>query len=284
MATLYEYFIRDGAQKLTTQEVWSLAGASGKKLGDLTARLHSDFDAHACYISFFIPDMPDVACPEAFVLNKIKEILDWPKKIVVQAGIGGEMKDGRDLVFTGQIYLYSERPVPDELITQLSSEADAIGHRLAFRSNNYMNERNKWEKPKAFISHDSRDKQNIAEPLALQLQKFFCPVWFDKFSLQVGDSLRESIERGLKECPKCIFVLTPNFLSNGGWSKREYDSIFTRELIEQQKVILPVWYNVSVEDVYKYSPMLADRFGAQWSEGVEEVARQLVRVIDFGTV
>jgi hypothetical protein len=50
--------------------------------------------------------------------------------------------------------------------------------------------RNTSERPRAFISHDSRDKEKIAEPLAAALQNFMCPVWFDKFSLKVGDSLK----------------------------------------------------------------------------------------------
>ena len=107
-----------------------------------------------------------------------------------------------------------------------------------------------------------------------------CPVWYDDFTLKVGDSLRGSIEQGLKECPKCIVVLTPHFLSNEGWSRREYDSIFTRELVEQKQVILPIWDGVSAEDVYKYSPILADRVGVPWSKGVEEVARRLLRAMD----
>jgi hypothetical protein len=32
--------------------------------------------------------------------------------------------------------------------------------------------------------------------------------------------------------------------------------------------------------VYKYSPILADRVGAQWSEGIEETARKLLSAID----
>jgi hypothetical protein len=130
--------------------------------------------------------------------------------------------------------------------------------------------------PLAFISHDSRDKAEIAQPLALQLMKFMCPVWYDEFALKVGDSLRASIEAGLKACPKCIFVLTPNFLANSGWSKTEYDSIFTRELVEKQRVILPVWHNVTPKDVYEYSPILADRVAVNWSLGVDEVARRLL--------
>jgi hypothetical protein len=281
MASLHEYFVKDGAQNLTTHETWTLSSALGAALGELTARLHLDFDANAKYVSFFIPEMPAVECPEAFALNKMPEILKWPEtQVGVQAGFGFERKDARELVFTGQIYLYSERPVPEALKARLIAEASVAGHRLTFRSTEYMNERNKWEKPRAFISHDSRDKMSIAEPIALQLQRFMCPVWYDQFSLRVGDSLRESIEAGLKECHKCIIVLTPNFLNNKGWSKREYDSIFTREIVEQKKVILPVWYEISAQDVYQFSPILADRVAVPWSLGVEEVARKLLQAIE----
>jgi TIR domain len=141
-----------------------------------------------------------------------------------------------------------------------------------------MNKRNKWEKPRAFILHDSRDKTSMAEPLANELKKLMCPVWYDQFSLRIGDSLRENIERGLKECSNCILILTPNFLSNEGW-KREYDSIFTREIVEEQRVMLPVWDDVSIGDVSEFSPILADRPAVQWSMGLSDVARKLLQSI-----
>ncbi len=281
MASLHEYFVKDGAQNLTTHQKWPLTDSDGVIFGTATARLHFDFDANAQYISFFIPEMPSVACPEAIVLNKVQEILRWPNtQVGVSASFGNEIKDCRELVFTGQIYLYSEQPVAEGHKVRLLAEARAAGHRLIFRSLDYMNERNKWEKPRAFISHDSRDKIQIAEPIALQLQKFMCPVWYDQFSLRVGDSLRESIESGLREASKCILILTPHFFSNAGWSKREYDSIFTREIVEKRKVILPVWHGISVEDAYKFSPILADRVAVPWTLGVEEVARRLLRSLD----
>ncbi len=193
---------------------------------------------------------------------------------------GDEPKNAKDLVFTGQIYLYSERPVPPDLKRHLIEVSKAKGHHLTFRNTEYMEARNKFEKPRAFIAHDSRDKKAIAEPIALQLQRWMCPVWFDQYSLKVGDSLRASIEQGLKDCPKCILVLTPNFLSNEGWTRREYDAVFTKELVEKKRVILPVWHDVKAEDVYKYSPTLADRVGAQWSEGTEHVCRKLLVAIN----
>ena len=221
--------------------------------------------------------MAGVDLPEAFALNSIPDLLKSPaERIGVQAGFGGELTNGKDLIFTGQVYLYSERPVPEALKARLTAEAQKVGQKLTFRSVEYMNERNKWEKPLAFISHDTRDKAEIAQPLAIKLLQFMCPVWYDEFSLKVGDSLRGSIEAGLKECPKCIFLLTPNFLANSGWSKTEYDSIFTRELVENQRVILPVWHNVTAKDVYEYSPVLADRVAVNWSLGVDEVARRLL--------
>ncbi len=132
----------------------------------------------------------------------------------------------------------------------------------------------------AFISHDSRDKADIAHPLALMLEERNCPVWYDEFSLRVGDSLRESIERGLKETRKCILILTPNFLRNEGWGKREFNSVFTRELLEKKNVILPVWHEVTEQEVYDYSPSLADKYALNWSaEDKEDIADKLQQAV-----
>lgn len=73
----------------------------------------------------------------------------------------------------------------------------------------------------------------------------------------------------------CIFVLTPNFLAKDGWPKREYEIIFTRELVEEKRLILPLWAGVSRDDVYEYSPILADRVAVNWELGEEEVCRRL---------
>ncbi len=265
---------------MNIQQTWSISKNEINAV-KIKARLHLSLEVNDMYISFYIPETPDISSPETFMINEVSEILKWPSNLVgIQGGVGGEMKNACELIFTGQIYIYSERPVLEAEKTRLTAESSAAGYKLTFRSLEYMSERDKLEKPLAFISHDWRDKSEIAEPLAVHLQKLLCPVWYDQFTLRVGDSLRESIEKRLKECRKCIVVLTPNFLSNSGWSKREYDSIFTRELIEKQEVILPIWHDVSPEQIYQYSPILADRVAAQWSKGVEEVANQLLQAIN----
>lgn len=168
MATLREYFVKDGASNLTSHLECPITDANGAKLGELTARLHLDFDANAKYVSFYVPIMGDVECPEAFALNIVKDVLQWPETVIVEAGIGAEKKDARELAFTGQIYLYSERPVPQVDRSRFLVEAKKFGHQLTFRSVEYVEARDKWQTPVAFVSHDSRDKVSIAQPLALE--------------------------------------------------------------------------------------------------------------------
>jgi hypothetical protein len=278
MASLYEYFIKNGASNLTMHKTMTIK-TEGEVI-EAIGRLHVDFEAGATYVSYYIPNTTRLACPEAVLLNSLPEVLNLVVRTVeVSAGFGGEVTNARDLVFTGLVYLYSERSVAFHLMEAMLRESKAQNHNLVFRSQEYAELRNKMEKPRAFISHDSRDKEQIAQPLALELQKRLCPVWYDEFSLRVGDSLRESIEAGLKECPKCVLVLTPSFLQKGGWSKREYDTIFTRELVEGKRLILPVWHEVTPKDVYEYSPILADRVGVPWSNGVETVAAKLIQAL-----
>jgi hypothetical protein len=102
-----------------------------------------------------------------------------------------------------------------------------------------------------------------------------CKVWYDEYSLNVGDHLRESIEKGLKECKKCVLLLSKNFLNNSGWTKEEFNAIFTRELIEKSNVILPIWCNVTAKDIYDYSPSLANKVAAQWTNNPKEVAKKI---------
>ena len=48
---------------------------------------------------------------------------------------------------------------------------------------------------------------------------------------------------------------------NRGWTKKEFDSIFTREILEQRNLVLPVWYQVTKDLVYDYSPSLLNVIG-----------------------
>ena len=88
MASLLEYFVKDGAQNLTSHETWPLKDAEGVNLGEVIARLHFDFDANAKYISFFVPEMPGADSPENLLLNEVAGILRWSEtKVGVQMAL-----------------------------------------------------------------------------------------------------------------------------------------------------------------------------------------------------
>jgi hypothetical protein len=186
----------------------------------------------------------------------------------------------KDIPTSTRVFIYSESHLNQDHILQLKEKGRELNLRVQFRSEDHAEERSRWESPLAFISHDSRDKIEVARKIALSLQKSLCPVWYDEFSLMVGANLRDSIESGVKRCRKCILVLSPNFFSNGGWTKKEFDSIFTREILEQRQLVLPVWYGVTKQEVYDYSPSLLNVKGLDWNQmGEEEVCRQLCRAL-----
>jgi hypothetical protein len=195
----------------------------------------------------------------------------------------------RNFTFTNLVYLYTENRWNDALIQGLRTRGMARGWEMVVRDTRYAAERSKLETPKAFISHDSRDKDEIVRHIAEKLRSMMCPVWYDEFSLHVGDSLKDSIEKGIKECKKCILVLTPNFLSKGGWAKREYEMIFTRELVDDKKLVLPIWSGVDVKQIFEYSPILADRNalilnrgadGSISTDRINEICKSLLNVLD----
>jgi hypothetical protein len=128
-----------------------------------------------------------------------------------------------------------------------------------------------------FISHASEDKETFVQPLAEKLRKKGLKVWYDDFTLKLGDSLRRNIEKGLAESDFGIVVLSPDFFRKE-WPQKELNGLVARES-EGEKVILPIWHNVSMDDVKKYSPILADRKAAHSQNGLDKVVKQIIEVV-----
>lgn len=109
----------------------------------------------------------------------------------------------------------------------------------------------------AFISHAGEDKQDFVKPLADFLRNAGLDIWYDEFSLRVGDSLARSIDQGLARSRFGVVVLSKNFLKKR-WPEYELSGLVAKE-IASKKTILPVWLDVSRKEVLKYSPSLADK-------------------------
>ena len=125
-----------------------------------------------------------------------------------------------------------------------------------------------------FVSHASEDKDDFVRDFVKCLQQNGLKVWYDEFTLRVGDSLRRSIDNGLKNSRYGIVVLSEAFF-NREWPQRELDGLFARE-INGEKVILPIWHKISKNEVMKFSPIIADMLALNTSSfTIEEIAKEI---------
>jgi len=130
----------------------------------------------------------------------------------------------------------------------------------------------------AFISHATEDKDEFVRPLVEELAKRGVNVWYDEFTLTVGDSLRRSIDYGLANSRYGVVVLSSSFFQKN-WPQYELDGLVTKEM-DGRKVILPIWHKVSKDEVKSFSPSLADRVALNSSiMSVSEIAEELADVL-----
>lgn len=129
-----------------------------------------------------------------------------------------------------------------------------------------------------FISHASEDKEAVVRPLAVALVGEGLNVWYDEFELRIGDSLRRKIDKGLANSRVGLVVLSHAFIEKG-WTNYELDGIVTRSASGEQ-VLLPIWHNISKQEVMAYSPSLADKVARSTAtHTVEEIAKEIAELI-----
>lgn len=137
---------------------------------------------------------------------------------------------------------------------------------------------NRMENYDFFISHASEDKDSFVRPLANALAALGLKIWYDEFSLKIGDSLRRSIDHGLGNSRYGIVVLSRSFFSKQ-WTQYELDALVNRSM-SGDKVILPIWHNVQHQDVSRYSHSLADKVAYITSVlSIEEMAQELLQLV-----
>jgi len=128
----------------------------------------------------------------------------------------------------------------------------------------------KWD---LFLSHASEDKEEFVRPLANKLKENGIKVWYDEFEIDWGDSIRESIDNGLKESRFSIVVLSKSFFKKS-WTNNELNGYFSFDSKEAKR-ILPIWYNVTIDEVKEYSPILSDRAAANSEDGIEKIIEKI---------
>ncbi|MEJ2745623.1 MAG: toll/interleukin-1 receptor domain-containing protein [bacterium] len=130
----------------------------------------------------------------------------------------------------------------------------SVGNPVALHRSNSQDEVMDYD---VFISHASEDEECFVAPLAKELAILGVKVWYDEFSLKLGDSLSRSIDKGLARSRYGIVVISKAFM-NKPWPEYELRGLLSKE-ISRGKVILPIWHNVTKEEVLAFSPSLCDK-------------------------
>lgn len=120
----------------------------------------------------------------------------------------------------------------------------------------------------------------MAKPLAEALQYSGIRVWYDDSVLVIGDSIRRSIDEGLQRSQYGLVILSHNFFRKE-WPQKELDALIARER-NGIKVILPVWHQITHEEIAKRSPLLADRYAISTSRGIQYVVQKIIEAIKPG--
>lgn len=129
-----------------------------------------------------------------------------------------------------------------------------------------------------FISHASEDKEAVAVPLRDALVDLGISVWLDKTELTIGDSLRRKIDQGIRASRFGIVILSERFFAKG-WANHELDGLVTRTVAGEQ-TLLPIWHNLTGDQVRAYSPSLADKVALSTDAvSIEDIAAQIAPVV-----
>src|SRR5437762_6709997 len=129
-----------------------------------------------------------------------------------------------------------------------------------------------------FICHASEDKKSFVRPLADALKAKNVEAWYDEFSLKLGDSIRRTLDKGLKQSRFGVVVLSKAFFKKE-WPQYELDGLAEREMKGRDKLILPIWHDVTHDDILAYSPSLAGRRAVSSSEGLKKVVDEILDVV-----
>lgn len=100
--------------------------------------------------------------------------------------------------------------------------------------------------PRVFLSYTSDDAA-LAERIAMALQANGIDTWWDKWCIAAGDSLRQKIDEGLRECTHFLVLLTPQSVGKP-WVNQEMDAGLVRKLSNKCR-FLPVRHKLPSTDL-----------------------------------
>ena len=123
-----------------------------------------------------------------------------------------------------------------------------------------------------FLSYSSQDRR-FAERLAGDLVGHGLRVWWDRWEMQVGDSLIAKIQDGIQASSWLAVVLSPTSVASN-WVKRELASALADEISTDRVRVLPLLIADCEIPPFLRDKLYAD-FRASYAAGLELLLRRL---------
>jgi len=129
------------------------------------------------------------------------------------------------------------------------------------------------------ISYSHDDSKTVAKALYDELTAYGWEVWWDEVELEIGDSIRESIDNATSKSEHAVILISPSYFE--GMSEWELDGLVQRHNKSAHNLILPLLHKMKFEELQEESPSLANIIGEEVTEeNVPEVTAKLHSAIE----
>jgi hypothetical protein len=134
-----------------------------------------------------------------------------------------------------------------------------------------------------FILHAFEDTEDVSLPLVKALQQCELKVSVDRFGIKMGEIFKRRINAGLANSRLALLIISKAFLEKG-WTSAEMDSLVTKGATGEQ-VILPIWHNVSRQDMLNLSSLLASKLArSTYLHSIEDIASEIAEALNYNQI
>ena len=117
----------------------------------------------------------------------------------------------------------------------------------------------------AFLSFAVEDKESVANPLYEALIDQGLHIWYSGRELELGISIKDQIKEGLEQSRFGILLITPHYFRTN-WAQKELGALWGKER-DNYKIIIPVFCDITPEEVGSLDPDLAERWSVVLPDG-----------------
>lgn len=110
-----------------------------------------------------------------------------------------------------------------------------------------------------FLSHSNLDKEDYVSEISEKLTGKGFKVFEDVKVFKIGHSQTDMMNEGILNSKFGVVFLSENFIKSG-WSDYEFKGLLNREIKEERVIILPIWHEITYDEVKQYNPVLVDKF------------------------